>query len=746
MPLPKSASIAARATEVYSETWSVVLQKCWGVPPVMEDELADIYQLLPYLRQLLTCCACAGLLEDAMISLVCGHCYCYECQFRTPLLKIQCRQCRERRGLVIEAQLRLLVDCYKKMCLILASQLDNNPLVLSVERSDPSNYFGSSDSEKETLKGVSDRETSEAQVRSSTAIIEGFNPITEILKEVQEGTKVSRAVLVVKPPSKYMNAKLMATPKKETPSSTLAAKVTTSSLTTDKPEKEAENKSPLEVEPAAGEESSKKKRSHKAKRKLSLNAAIGKKESSNENQKTPKEVTKGRRKEDSSPTPSTKAAIVTHYDLTKAKLAVDNLRPVQLEVSLKSLDNHVVKVTSNRISIKDTLDKNGKKGEGYSNPTVLKYVRFQLDKEGNRKRAWDPLCPRVVVKRSRASIDKMRNLQTRTVGAKLRSKERKKKTNTPPLDPPTAVVKASKKTRQAEPPLPRPPEKEEVDHIKTLQQLEREHGLELPDIDTDIDPDLELDASWLEQLCEGIDEEDLMYFSQPPIPGPLPHPHSHPPMPFPPSPTPPHHAPMFGPPYSPRPHLSPHPHHFSPHHPPPPGFMHPLLGPPPPPHHFMPQHHPLPPPIHHPPRPHPLPPNHPPPPIRIHPPTSPQSPVFPSRSKHQLPVIVGKLNVGKSSGYTPPAKLSTGQSSKAKKRRSPGYSESGWRCRCGTNNVMFPEKVCAKGKCPCFSKGIPCKNCLCRHCHNPFNNSEGEETEESEQTADETENMDDVVV
>ena len=733
MPLPKSASIAARATEVYSETWSVVLQKCWGVPPVMEDELADIYQLLPYLRQLLTCCACAGLLEDAMISLVCGHCYCYQCQFRAPLLKIQCRQCRERRGLVIEAQLRLLVDCYKRMCLILASQLDSNPLVLSIEGSNPSNYGGG---DGEILKNISDKESSEAQVKSRLAASEGFNPITEILKEVQEGTKVSRAVLVVKPPSKYMNAKLMATPKKE-PS--LTAKVT-ASLTTDKPEKEAENKSPLEVEPA--EEVPKKKRSHKTKRKLSLDAPFGTKEGSAVNQKTAKEVTKGRRKEDSSPVPSTKATFVTHYELTKAKLAVDNLRPVKLEVSLKSLDNHVVRVTSDGISIKDTFDKNGKKREQYSKSTLLKYVRFQLDKEGNRKRAWNPLCPRVVVRRSRASIDKMRNLQTRTVGAKLRSKERKKKTSTPPLDHP--VVKAGKKSRQTES-IPQPSEK--VDHQKTLEQLEREHGLELPDIDTDIDPDLELDASWLEQLCEGIDEEDLMYFSQPPMPGPpppAPPPH---PMSFPPSPTPPHHAPMFGPPYSPRPHLPPHPHHFSPHHPPPPGFMHPLLGPPPPPPHphpFMPRHHPLPPPIHHPPRPHPLPPSRPPPPIRIHPPTSPQTPVFPSRSKHQLPVIVGKLNIGKSSGYTP-AKLSTGQSSKAKKRRSPGYSESGWRCRCGTNNVMFPEKVCAKGKCPCFSKGIPCKNCLCRHCHNPFNNSEGEETEESEQMADETENMDVVV-
>jgi len=60
MPLPKTASIAARATEVYSEVWSAVLQQCWDMPPCRQGDLSDLSQLLPYLRQLLTCCACAG--------------------------------------------------------------------------------------------------------------------------------------------------------------------------------------------------------------------------------------------------------------------------------------------------------------------------------------------------------------------------------------------------------------------------------------------------------------------------------------------------------------------------------------------------------------------------------------------------------------------------------------------------------------------------------------------------------------
>ena len=182
MPLPKSVSIAARATEAYTEAWNVVLSECWNMPPSFAGEQPELAKLLPYLRQLLTCCACAGLLENAMISITCGHCYCYECQFRAPLLKIQCRQCRERTGLVIENQLRLLVQCYKRMCRILFIHQRE----------------GSSVEDKLKVHGE------EAE----------FDPIAEILREVQDGTKVSRAVLTVKPPEKYLKPS-SATPKKD---------------------------------------------------------------------------------------------------------------------------------------------------------------------------------------------------------------------------------------------------------------------------------------------------------------------------------------------------------------------------------------------------------------------------------------------------------------------------------------------------------------------------------------------------
>ena len=193
MPLPKTASIAARATEVYSEVCQLVLKKAVEDPAEdggaeNTDSISDELPLLfPYLRQLLTCCACAGLLEDAMVSLSCGHCYCYECQFRTPLLKIQCRQCKERNGLVIESQLRMVVKCYRELCHLLA---------LSLLKKTEETAMVSTPVEEEGKAPISDL-------------------ITEILREVREGVKVSRSVLVVRPPERYLTTKHTSTPKKE---------------------------------------------------------------------------------------------------------------------------------------------------------------------------------------------------------------------------------------------------------------------------------------------------------------------------------------------------------------------------------------------------------------------------------------------------------------------------------------------------------------------------------------------------
>ena len=71
-----------------------------------------------------------------------------------------------------------------------------------------------------------------------------------------------------------------------------------------------------------------------------------------------------------------------------------------------------------------------------------------------------------------------------------------------------------------------------------------------------------------------------------------------------------------------------------------------------------------------------------------------------------------------SAGSTPVQSVGEVTPSPAKQRRK---TPSGTpRCRCGTNHPQVLQKICARGKCPCFSQGKPCNRCLCRNCHNPY--------------------------
>lgn len=209
------------------------------MPPMRTSDLDDLSQLLPYLRQLLTCCACAGLLDKAMISLSCGHCYCYECQFREPLLKIHCRQCRERTGLVTERQLQLVVNCYRSMCHILGEELRKDPYAFS--KHDKEHVNGEDDEDLKMSVPIPARLAVQAHRKNDSSGLEGVNgrteppvtngvsvdPIAEIIREVEKGTKVSRAIFVIKPPSKYMNSRAATqTPRKD---SVMGISVSTSS-------------------------------------------------------------------------------------------------------------------------------------------------------------------------------------------------------------------------------------------------------------------------------------------------------------------------------------------------------------------------------------------------------------------------------------------------------------------------------------------------------------------------------------
>jgi len=160
---------------------------------------------LCYLRQFLTCCACAGLLEDAMVSPVCGHHYCAPCQRASPKLKILCRQCRERKNLIEEKQLRIIVACYKQICYILATRYEEEAV-----SPQPQNHKKTSDSAKQ------DEDLSS----SSTPSLHTIDIFTELVKEVIEGTELPRMILHQPIPTKFLARKASMTPGSQlTPSS-----------------------------------------------------------------------------------------------------------------------------------------------------------------------------------------------------------------------------------------------------------------------------------------------------------------------------------------------------------------------------------------------------------------------------------------------------------------------------------------------------------------------------------------------
>ena len=920
MPLPKTATIAARATEVYCEVWSVILQRFCNMPPTRSSDLNELSQLLPYLRQLLTCCACAGLLDKAMVSLTCGHCYCYECQFREPLLKIHCRQCRERTGLVIERQLQLVVNCYKSMCHILGEELRKDPLAFSnSEKLEANSRDHLKDgvktlcikTEPQTEKEKESNGVVEIKENRGSLIANGLttvDPVSEIVREVEKGTKVSRAIFIIKPPSKYMNTRAAPALKKDS-----AGHISTSSAPTPKPSAlscikgESKDSTPelltklsdtTEADPEVKEEkkdtalgsldldldtekpakskkrtrrkSGESKKKHKPsvpksiavvpsclsedtvsglspdteakpkltknpmsalklsnrqrhmnarKRKQALKILPESKSESSKEDNTREETLSGNTDKERSEREVFQAPAISELETSQEAKAVDNQMEVKdLSISVTCLDDRYLSVTADKVVLQphEQLSYKLKQALKVTRPapnSVHAVARDQW-KSVTRRRILSPFCSRVVVTRRGEEI--ARNIALMITAAKMKRKMRQKaklaastegiKNHLPMVSPlshlPRPRPRLSKAQRHSlpTPPIPIPPVAENdipiPEHISILsadgkdaindadinwtefsnffESTEEESIPELSSLDCYPPPHLQQQQHQHQQLQK---------HRQPPL---LPPP-SLPPPPLPPSPCkqnmqplsfrefeppirmmrPPHPRPCLPlPPH--RPHLPlPRPSHL-PHplpHPPPHSILpfSPMMGPdlPPPPPEFFP------PPMT---------------PGRIRPdmggfsspmtprgsfpgdpcmdgmfhqgspgqhprggsfpfpnsgapfspvsrggfprPTPPTTPVVvqqkkKSNSGDSMSGMVAKMKI-KSQPSTPTKDLLATPLTPTKKRRSPGYSEAGWRCRCGTNKIMFPDKVCAKGKCPCYAKGNACKNCLCRYCHNPF--------------------------
>lgn len=102
------------ATSLYVSTCRLVLQAD------IEDTSSwtDLYRLVPYLRQSLSCTVCGNLLIEPYTPTEtnCQHHVCRSCKGGRKKLKPSCSWCKNYDKYVENVQLRILLQCYKKLC------------------------------------------------------------------------------------------------------------------------------------------------------------------------------------------------------------------------------------------------------------------------------------------------------------------------------------------------------------------------------------------------------------------------------------------------------------------------------------------------------------------------------------------------------------------------------------------------------------------------------------------------------
>lgn len=106
------------ATSLYVSTCRLVIQAS------AEDQQSwnDLYRLLPYLRQALSCTVCNDLLvEPYSPESSCQHHVCKSCKGKKKRLKPSCSWCKCYDNYSENVQLRILLQCYKRLNEYLAS-------------------------------------------------------------------------------------------------------------------------------------------------------------------------------------------------------------------------------------------------------------------------------------------------------------------------------------------------------------------------------------------------------------------------------------------------------------------------------------------------------------------------------------------------------------------------------------------------------------------------------------------------
>lgn len=102
------------ATSLYVSTCRLVLQ----ADTEDQSTWTDLYRLVPYLRQSLSCTVCGNLLIEPYTPTEtnCQHHVCKSCKGGKKNLKPSCSWCKDYDKYVENVQLRILLQCYKKLC------------------------------------------------------------------------------------------------------------------------------------------------------------------------------------------------------------------------------------------------------------------------------------------------------------------------------------------------------------------------------------------------------------------------------------------------------------------------------------------------------------------------------------------------------------------------------------------------------------------------------------------------------
>lgn len=125
------------ASSLYVSTCRLIIQSD------LDDQSSwcDLYRLVPYLRQSLSCTVCENLLIDPQTPSdnACQHHVCKQCKWGRKKLKPSCNWCFDYNIYIENIQLRILLQCYKKLCEYLMSTQIYRELAAQVDASSPRN-------------------------------------------------------------------------------------------------------------------------------------------------------------------------------------------------------------------------------------------------------------------------------------------------------------------------------------------------------------------------------------------------------------------------------------------------------------------------------------------------------------------------------------------------------------------------------------------------------------------------------